>query len=139
MIGSLTFIIVAFMCSENSTPLSRASAICSARNATSASLLMRVASSTSPARSSSPSLRTVTVSPATCSMRTVVAASRVTDVSFERKSPSLIVATCVGESADQARSRCGLFFAYSFTARGARRSELPWRRTGFTALPLTRS
>src|SRR5690606_39546735 len=34
--------------------------------------------------------------------------------------------------------RCGCLRAYCFTEAGARRSELPSRSTGFTALPLTR-
>ena len=49
MIGSETFIIVAFMCSENSTPFALASAICSARNVRSAATLITVESMTSPA------------------------------------------------------------------------------------------
>ena len=140
MIGSETFIIVAFMCSENRIPFDFASAICSSRNAVSAFLLMHVASSTSPSSSASPSLSTVTVpSAASCSIRTVVAAGIVTDCSFERKSPAPIVETWDFESSGQTPIRCGLFFAYSFTARGARRSEFPSRSTGFTALPLTLS
>ncbi len=47
-----------------------------------------------------------------------------------------MVATLVFESADHAPIECGFFRAYSFTAFGARRSEFPSRRTGFTALPL---
>ena len=76
---------------------------------------------------------------ATCSMRTVVAAATVTDFSLCRKSPSLMVETWVLESLDHAPMRCGFWRAYSLTAFGARRSELPSRSTGFTALPLTLS
>jgi hypothetical protein len=82
IIGSETFIIVAFMCSENSTPCFFASATCSPRNESSAFLLMKVPSITSPASNGS-SLSTVTLpSFATCSMRTSVAASTVTDFSL---------------------------------------------------------
>ena len=48
-----------------------------------------------------------------------------------------MVATCAFESGVQGPSLCGCFFAYSFTAPAARRSELPSRSTGFTALPST--
>ncbi len=49
------------------------------------------------------------------------------------------VETCVLESADQAPMRWGFWRAYSLTALGARRSELPSRSTGFTALPFSLS
>ena len=39
------------------------------------------------------------------------------------------------ESLDHAPIRCGLSCAYCLTASATRRSELPSRRTGFTALP----
>ena len=65
--------------------------------------------------------------------------STVTDVSVERKSPSLIVETCERESGDQAPIECGWLRAYALTEAGARRSELPSRSTGLTALPLTLS
>ena len=48
-------------------------------------------------------------------------------------------ATCDFEAASHLPMRCGCLRAYAFTAFGARRSELPSRSTGFTALPLTRS
>ncbi|CKN70360.1 Uncharacterised protein [Mycobacterium tuberculosis] len=44
-------------------------------------------------------------------------------------------ATWVREAIDHSPMLCGCLRAYSFTALGARRSELPWRSTGFTALP----
>ena len=44
-------------------------------------------------------------------------------------------ATCVREAIDHSPMLCGCLRAYSLTALGARRSELPSRRTGFTALP----
>ena len=71
------------------------------------------------------------------SIRTVVASGTVTDFSLVAKSPRLMVATCVFESGFQGPSLCGCFLAYSFTAAAARRSELPSRSTGFTALPST--
>ena len=59
------------------------------------------------------------------------------DCSFERKSPAVMWATLVFESGDHAPIECGWLRAYCFTEAGARRSELPSRSTGFTALPLT--
>jgi hypothetical protein len=44
-------------------------------------------------------------------------------------------ATWAFESGFQAPSLCGFFFEKFFTAGGERRSELPSRSTGFTALP----
>jgi hypothetical protein len=138
MIGSETFIIVALRCSENRTPLALASAICSARNASSAARRMTAESTISPSCTSRPSLRTVTSPPdPTCSMRSVSAPGMVTDVSVERKSPSPIVETCDAESFDQAPIECGCLAANCFTEAGARRSELPSRRTGLTAEPFT--
>ena len=49
MIGSETFIIVAFRCTEKSTPFSLASSTCSARNASSALRRITAASTISPA------------------------------------------------------------------------------------------
>ena len=49
MIGSLTFIMVAFRCSENSTPLALASAICASTKPASACASITAASITSPA------------------------------------------------------------------------------------------
>ena len=49
MIGSLTFIIVALRCSENSTPSRLDPSICSARNVLNALADMKVASTTVPA------------------------------------------------------------------------------------------
>ena len=81
-------------------------------------------------------MRTV---PSLCSIRSTSSRSIVTDFSVERKSPSLIVETCVLESFDHAPIECGCLRANAFTEAGARRSELPSRRTGLTALPFTRS
>ena len=69
-------------------------------------------------------------------MRSVSSASMTTDCSLWRKSPSPMVATLVRESAVQAPIECGCLRAYCLTDSGARRSELPSRRTGLTALPL---
>ena len=101
---------------------------------------MNVPSTISPSCTGTDALSTVSVpSLATCSMRRSSAASIVTDCSFERKSCWPIVTTWVLESADQAPIECGCLRAYSLTAFGARRSELPSRRTGLTAEPLTLS
>ena len=140
MIGSETFIMVALRCTENSTSSAWARAICSLTNSRSASTSMRVASTTSPPSTGTDSLSTVSVpSSATCSMRSVSSAAITTDCSLWRKSPSVMVATLVRESALQAPMECGCLRAYAFTDSGARRSELPSRRTGLTALPLTES
>ncbi len=140
MIGSDTFIIVAFRCTENRTPASRAAAIWSARNVCSAARRMTAASTTSPSCTGKSSFRTVTVpSAATCSIRIVPARAIVVDCSVARKSPSVIVTTRERDCGDQAPIECGWRWAKALTEAGARRSELPSRRTGFTADPLTRS
>ena len=137
MIGSETFIIVAFKCKEKSRFSARAASTCAVKNAMSAFLLRKVPSRISPSRSFSPSFRTVTApSAATCSIRTLVALPIVTDFSLPKKSPLLILATVVLLSLVHAPILCGFSFAYAFTALGARRSELPSRMTGLTALPL---
>src|SRR5271154_2214223 len=46
-----------------------------------------------------------------------------------------MVATWVRDAIDHSPMLCGCLRAYSLTALGARRSELPCRRTGLTALP----
>ena len=140
MIGSETFIIVAFKWTENRTPRRLASAICSARNRSSTAQRITAASSTSPSSTGRRSLSTVTVpSGATCSIRTEPSRPAVTERSVERKSPSLIVATCEPDCDDQAPIEWGWRRAYDLTEAGARRSELPSRKTGLTALPLTLS
>ena len=78
-------------------------------------------------------------SSATSSIRSDPSASTTAERSLERKSSAVMWATLVFESADHAPMECGCFRAYAFTDAGARRSELPSRRTGFTALPLHRS
>ena len=83
MIGSDTFIIVAFRCSEKRTPASRAASICDERKASNARLHMNVASSTSPSCSANPSLSTVMApSVASNSIRAVHAVAIVTDCSL---------------------------------------------------------
>jgi hypothetical protein len=139
-IGSDTFIMVALRCSENRMPSALAAASCSARKFWRAVLLMKVASTTSPAWMGRASSRTVVVpSPVTCSMRSSSAASKVVDCSLWRKSPVAMVATRVLESGDHAPIEWGWLRANSLTALGARRSEFPSRSTGLTAEPLTRS
>ena len=112
MIGSETFIMVALRCTENSTPFAFASAICSARKACSATALMTVASTISPASTGSDSLSTVT-SPvsATSSMRSSSGESSVIDCSLDRKSPLVMCATCVFESGDHAPIEWGWLWA----------------------------
>jgi hypothetical protein len=140
MIGSETFIIVAFKCTENSTSRSSASATCSRRNASSARRLIRAPSTISPASTGMLRFRTVTVpSVATCSIRSSSSARIVTEVSEWKKSPSVMVDTWLLDLVDQAPMECGWALANALTDAGARRSELPSRRTGFTALPFTAS
>ena len=57
--------------------------------------------------------------------------------SDERKSPEVMCATFVRDSVAQVPIECGCCLAYCFTELGARRSELPSRSTGLTALPST--
>ena len=141
MIGSETFIIVAFRCSENRTPCALASAICSARNASSARAAhhrgvddLALEHRDAVLEHGDRRRRRRRARSAARRRR-----SSVTDCSVERKSPSLIVATCDLESFDHAPIECGCLRAYAFTDAGARRSELPSRSTGLTALPLTLS
>ena len=99
---------------------------------------MTAPSTISPACTGIDALSTVTPpSGATCSIRSSSSAASVAERSVERKSPSPIVATCVVESRDHAPIECGWARAYALTEAGARRSELPSRSTGLTALPPT--
>ena len=101
---------------------------------------MNVPSMTSPASTGTDSRRTVVVpSSCTSSMRSEPSFSTITDFSLDRKSLTPMVATLVFDSAVHAPIECGCCRAYSLTDAGARRSELPSRRTGLTALPLTLS
>ena len=94
IMGSETFIIVAFICSENSTPFSLASFTCSLRNFKRAFLLIRLASITSPLSRCKLSLSTF-LSPLleVNSIFTSVSSLRVRDFSLALKSPPSIVAT----------------------------------------------
>ena len=69
----------------------------------------------------------------------MVPVSIVAEVSLERKSSAVMCATLVLDSGDQSPIECGWVRAYCLTDAGARRSELPSRNTGLTALPLTLS
>lgn len=108
MIGSETFIIVAFRCTENRTSSALARATWAVKNSRSAATRMTAASTTSPARTGTDSRSTVVVpsSPAS-SMRSEPASPITTDFSVERKSSTPMVATFVFESALQAPMRCG--------------------------------
>ncbi len=112
MMGSDTFIMVAFRCTENSTPSSLARLICAARNSSSAAARMTVPSTTSPASTGSDSLSTVTVpSAAVCRIRRVSSFSMTIDNSLEKKSSAPIVATLVLESGLHAPIECGCALA----------------------------
>ena len=103
---------VAFMCRLKRTPVSRASATCSARKSVSAERLMNVPSTMSPASNLRPSLSTVTAASApTNSMRAVVAAAIVTDFSLPKKSPACMEATWALLSGLQVPILCGFAFA----------------------------
>ncbi len=107
-IGSETFIIVAFRCTENSTPSALALATCAVRNSRSAATRITEASTTSPARTGTDSRSTV-VEPSspTSSMRSAPSSAITTDFSVERKSFWPMVATFVLDSEVQAPMRCG--------------------------------
>ena len=108
MMGSETFIIVALRWTENRTPSALARATWAERKSRSAATSMKVASTTSPARTGIDSLSTVVVpSAATCSTRRVASAAITTDVSLWRKSSASIVATFVLLSALHAPIECG--------------------------------
>ena len=140
MIGSETFIIVALRCTENSTSSALARAICAVRNSRSAATRSTVASTISPASTGTDSRSTVVVpSSPTSSIRRLPSAATTADFSFDRKSSASMCATLVLDSGDQAPMECGWLRAYCLTEAGARRSELPSRSTGLTALPLTLS
>ena len=97
---------------------------------------MKPASTTSPASTGTVSRSTVVVpfSP-TNSIRNEPSDWITTDFSDVRKSPAVMCATLVLESGDHAPIECGCILANCLTEAGARRSELPSRSTGFTALP----
>ena len=100
---------------------------------------MRDASTTSPLASASGPRSAVGAPPpaGTNSIFTVVSAAMVADFSEPKKSSPVMCTTLVLESLGHARSLCGFFCAKAFTGAATRRSELPSRSTGFTALPST--
>ena len=114
MIGSETFIIVAFRWIENSMPAAFVASICSAKKLSSARADMKVASTTVPAVYETPSFKTVTLpSLATSSMRAAPACSAVsvTDFSLEKKSFADMVETVVLLSGAHTPIECGLDIA----------------------------
>ena len=114
MIGSDTFIIVAFMCNENKTPSSFALAISLRRKSRRADARMNVASTTVPGRMSMPSFNTLTFPSA--SVNSIFAgpawaSATVADTSFERKSLPFIEATCVFDVLTHSPIEWGFFIA----------------------------
>ena len=108
MIGSDTFIMVAFMCSENSTPLSFAQATCFCRNEVNESLHIKEESTTSPA-STATGVRSSVAFP-DWSVKVMCrwpASVIVTDCSWLKKSPSVMLETWLSESADHLPMRWG--------------------------------
>ncbi len=106
-IGSETFIMVAFRCTENSTSSALARSICSARNFASDATRITVASTISPASTGTSLSTSVSPLSLTSSMRSVSSASTTTDCSLERKSSAPMVATLVFESGLHAPIECG--------------------------------
>ncbi len=112
MIGSETFIIVAFRCTENRTPSALARATCAVRNSRSAATRSTEASTTSSFFTGTDSRSTVVVpSSPTSSIRRAPSSAITTDFSVERKSFSPMVATLVLDSPVQAPMRCGWVLA----------------------------
>ena len=108
MIGSLTFIIVAFRCTEYRTSSALAASSVSARKASSAAADRNVASMISPGRTFRPVLSGVTVpSSATCWIVSTSSLGMTTDFSFDLKSSWPIVATRVFDPAANGLLRCG--------------------------------
>ena len=108
MIGSETFIIVAFRCTEKSTPSSLARAIWASRKVRRSATRITAASTTSPARTAMGGRSSLTVpSAATSSTDRLESAAITADCSVERKSPEDMWATLVRDSGDQAPMRWG--------------------------------
>ena len=93
MMGSETFIMVAFRCREKRMSAFLALANSRSRNLRSSLTDMKVASTTSPAATWTSFMRVTFPSLSTCSMCRVESVSMVTDFSLERKSCSPMVAT----------------------------------------------
>ena len=112
MMGSETFIMVAFKWTDSKIPSSFASLTCCFKKATSALFLMTVASIISSCCRATFSLsRVFEPSSDTKAIFTVVADGVVNDFSLCLKSPFDIVATCVFEFEDHSPMVCGFFFA----------------------------
>ena len=141
MIGSETFIIVALRWTENSTPSVLARAICSVRKRLQRRDVHRrgVDDLAGQHRHGLPEHRGRAVRRRPARSGACRRAAITAEVSLDRKSSRVMWATLVLESGDQAPIECGWLRAYDFTEAGARRSELPSRRTGLTALPFTLS
>mmetsp|Transcript_19219 Transcript_19219/g.30623 ORF Transcript_19219/g.30623 Transcript_19219/m.30623 type:complete len:331 (+) Transcript_19219:1895-2887(+) len=137
MMGSDTFIIVAFICSDSSTPDVLASATSFSKYGIKWLMLMHEESRTSPSCSLSPSFMTVVLPSDSNSIFTVSAFDMTTDCSLPKKSPDVICATEVLLAGVHGPSFLGFAMQFSFTGAATRRSEFPSRRTGFTALPRT--
>ena len=137
MIGSETFIIVALRWSEKSTPWALASAICSARN-----VEQRPLAHDGGVDDLAGEERDRLLQHGGGAVRGDQLDARDRGLAdgggplVGAEVAGVIVATWVFESGDQAPIECGWLRAYCFTEAGARRSELPSRSTGLTALPL---
>mmetsp|Transcript_8915 Transcript_8915/g.40504 ORF Transcript_8915/g.40504 Transcript_8915/m.40504 type:complete len:308 (+) Transcript_8915:3015-3938(+) len=120
------------------TPASAALASSASTNSVSLARLSLAASKISSACAGTLSLRTVTAPSAACSStRRDPGAAITDDFSEPKKSSPGMDLTSVLESPDQSLSLCGLALAKSFTGPATRRSLLPSRSTGLTALPMT--
>ena len=142
MIGSDTFIIVDFRCNENKTSLAFASAISALRNVRRAAVLIYVASTMVPDCRFRSSFKTETC-PA-LSINSILAGPAcaslsVADFSLAKNVSDDMDATWVLDDAIHSPIEWGFCMACCLTAFAARRSELPSRKTGFTALPLIAS
>ena len=141
MIGSETFIMVAFMCSENSTPLSLARRL-ARRKEVNEALLMKEESTTSPASTATGARSSVAFPDSSVNvMWTVVAC-------FGDRDRLLVAEEVAIGHAGHVAVAVGRPFPHAVGVvlgrrpsplLGARRSELPSRSTGFTALPFTES
>mmetsp|Transcript_33551 Transcript_33551/g.84234 ORF Transcript_33551/g.84234 Transcript_33551/m.84234 type:complete len:211 (+) Transcript_33551:1344-1976(+) len=140
MMGSDTFIMVAFRCSDTITSCALASCSCSSKNARSSRAFMTEASRISFSMTARPDFRTVFLPCAsTWVIWIFVSLGTTYDFSLPKKSPDFMWATWVLDTGGQGRMRTGgrLRCAFFFTGSATRRSELPSRSTGLTALPST--
>mmetsp|Transcript_2304 Transcript_2304/g.6414 ORF Transcript_2304/g.6414 Transcript_2304/m.6414 type:complete len:255 (-) Transcript_2304:583-1347(-) len=140
IMGSEIFIIVALRWRDAMMPSSLQRVNSASKKSRRAWALMQEASITSPFTRAGPSLRTVSLpASSTCTMRTLPSLLKVVDFSLPKKSLPAMLATRVRASLLHSRIRTGgrVRWAYFFTGAATRRSELPSRSTGFTALPST--